>query len=169
MSSIKNFPLIWRWTSAAHALFSEAELAGMHPCTPEEAAQIHDTSSLFDLRDGLDHRFFTDVRVQSADISMFDGCSWLRAQAPILDELVTVSWDRETALRTTWEFFTAHWDDFCYPLSDDVLIIPNCGRWVLRFHHEEIFYFGNRNYLTICMPTLFRAVISRKTPHVSLS
>jgi hypothetical protein len=56
-----------------------------------------------------------------------------------------VSWDRETALRTSWEFFTAHWDDFCYPLTDDVLIIPDCGSWVLRYHHEEIFYFGDRN------------------------
>jgi hypothetical protein len=47
--------------------------------------------------------------------------------------------------RTSWEFFTAHWDDFCYPLSDDVLVLPDSGAWVLRYHHEEVFYFGNRN------------------------
>jgi hypothetical protein len=54
-----------------------------------------------------------------------------------------VSWDRETALRAGWEFFTAHWDDFCYPLSDDVLVIPDTGSWVLRYHHEKMFYFGD--------------------------
>ena len=145
MSAIAEFPLIWRWTSATHALFSDSELAGLRPCSPAEAARIHDDSRSFDLRDGLDKRHFSSVRVQSAEISISDGCSWLRAQAPNLAEQVTVSWERDTALRTSWEFFTAHWDDFCYPLSDDVLVLPDCGSWVLRYHHEEIFYFGSRN------------------------
>jgi hypothetical protein len=145
MSAIAEFPLIWRWTSAAHASFSESELAGLRPCSRTEAARIHDDSHSFDLRDGLDKRHFINVRVQSADISILDGCSWLRAQAPNLAEQVTVSWERDTALRTGWEFFTGHWDDFCYPLSDDVLVLPDSGRWVLRYHHDEIFYFGDRN------------------------
>jgi hypothetical protein len=143
MPDIANFPLIWRWTSAAHALFSESELAGLRPCSPIEAARIYDASRSFDLRDGLDPRHFSSVRDQSAEISTPDGCSWLRAQAPNLSEQVVVSWDRETALRTSWEFFTAHWDDFCYPSSDDVLVSPEAGNWVLRFHHSEIFYFGD--------------------------
>jgi hypothetical protein len=145
MSAINEFPLIWRWTSATHALFSEHELAGLRPCSPAEAAQIHDDSRSFDPCDGLDKRPFSSVDVQSADISTTDGCSWLRAQAPNLGEQVTVSWDRDTALRTSWEFFTAHWDDFCYPSSDDVLVLPDGARWTLRYHHEEIFYFGHRN------------------------
>jgi hypothetical protein len=144
-SAIAEFPLIWRWTSAAHALFSESELASLHPCSPTEAARIHDDSRYFDLLDGLDKRHFSSVHVRSADISISEGCSWLRAQAPNLAERVTVSWERDTALRTIWEFFTARWDDFCYPLSDNVLVLPDSGTWVLRYHHEEIFYFGDRN------------------------
>jgi hypothetical protein len=144
-SPIAEFPLIWRWTSVSHALFSESELAGLHPCSLAEAASVHDISRSFDLRDGLDTRHCNNVRAQRADISISDGCSWLRAQAPDLSEQVTVSWDRETALSTSWEFFTAHWDDFCYPLSDDVIVLPNSGRWVLRYHHDEIFYFGDRD------------------------
>jgi hypothetical protein len=145
MSVIANFPLIWRWTSASHALFSADELAGLCPCSPSESARIHDDSRSFDLRDGLDPKHFKSVRVHSADIATLDGCSWLRAQAPNLSEEVTVSWDRETALRTRWGFFTAHWDDFCYPLSDDVLVLPGSQCWVLRYHHEELFYFGDCN------------------------
>jgi hypothetical protein len=102
MSAIADFPLIWRWTSSTHALFSESELAGLHPCSPAEAARIHDASRSFDLRDGLDEQFFSSVRVHSADISVLEGCSWLRAQAPNLSEQVTVSWERDTALRTSW-------------------------------------------------------------------
>ncbi len=144
MPSIADFPLIWRWTSATHAVFSESELAGLHPCSPTEAARIHDDSRVFDFRTGIDPQQFNSVSIQSADISTDGGCSWLRTLLPDISEQVIVSWDRETALRTTWEFFTAHWDDFCYPLSDDVLVIPSTGAWVLRYPHEETFYFGSR-------------------------
>lgn len=145
MTDIANFPLIWRWISPTHALYSESELAILHPCSPIEAARIYDDSRSFDTRDGLDKRHFSSVRNQSANFSTADGCAWLRSHAPNLVEHVIVLWDRDTALRTAWEFFTAHWDDFCYPLSDDVLVLPDSGGWALRYHHEENFYFGMRD------------------------
>lgn len=145
MSPIGDFPLIWRWTNPSHALFTESELAGLQPCSPTEAALIHDAIRVFDIRDGLDPQQFDSLSIQSADISIVEGCTWLRSQSSDLTELVTVSWDRETALRTSWEFFTAHWDDFCYPHSGDVLVHPITGAWVLRYHHEQIFYFGSRS------------------------
>ena len=144
MPTISDFPLIWRWTNASHALFSESELEGLHPCSPAEAARFHDVSRSFDTRTGLDQMHFASVLVQSASISTSEGCSWLRSQASHLAEPVTVSWDRETALRTSWEFFTRHWDDFCYPSSDDVLVVPDSGDWALGYYHDESFYFGNR-------------------------
>ena len=143
-SAITDFPLIWRWTSPAHALFSHSELAGLHPCSPVEAARIHDDSRAFDIRDGLDPQYFSGLSAHSANVSTAEGSSWLRAQVPDLAEQVVVSWERDTALQTSWDFFTARWDDFCYPSSDDVLILPDSGSWVLRYHHEEIFYFGSR-------------------------
>jgi hypothetical protein len=117
----------------------------LHPCSSAEAARIYDDSRSFDLRDGLDQQQINSIRTHSAAVSVSDGCSWLRAQAPNAAEEIVVSWDRETALRTTWDFFTSHWDDFCYPASDDVLVVPDGKSWVLRYHHEEIFYFGHRN------------------------
>jgi hypothetical protein len=143
MSNIMDFPLIWRWTSPTHALFSASELAALRPCTHAEVARVRDETRVINLREGLDARQFRNVRQQSADISTSEGCKWLRTQAPDLSEQVIVSWDVEMALRAPWEFFTARWDDFCYPASDDVLVIPDTGNWVLRYHHEEIFYFGD--------------------------
>lgn len=145
MATIADFPLIWRWTSPKHALFSPAELAGLHPCSGAEAAHIYLDSRPFATRLGLDPRWFSSVLVHDADTPVAEGCSWLRGQCADLTEQVTLSWDRGTALRTNWEFFTAQWDDFCYPLSDDVLVLPDSARWVLFYHHAEIFYFGNRN------------------------
>jgi len=145
MPDIADFPLIWRWTSSSHALFSASELAGMHPCSATDAARIYDQSRPFTARAGLDPKKFSSVLVHSAEIPIHEGCAWLRAQSADLAQQVTLSWDRCTALRTSWNFFTAHWDDFCYPLSDEVLILPENARWVLLYHYEEAFYFGNRN------------------------
>lgn len=145
MSAIADFPLIWRWTSAIHALFSESGLAGLHPCSPAEAAELHDASLRFLVADSLDPKQFDRVLTQSANLPLADGCSWLRAQAPNLAERVAVSWQRDTALRTTWEHFTARWDDFCYPSSDDVLVLPDSGSWIFLYHHAETFSFGNRD------------------------
>lgn len=144
-SAIAQFPLIWRWTSANHALFSESELAALRPCSPLEAARIHDDSHSLYGPNGLYEQHFTGLHIHAADGSISDGCAWLRAQAPDLSKQVVVSWDRQTALRTSWELFTAHWDDFCYPSSDDVTVIPDCCSWVLRYTHWEEFQFGTRN------------------------
>ena len=57
---------------------------------------------------------------------------------------VTVRWDSTTAVRTTWKVFADHWDDFCYPGSDDVEVFPLTGEWLLLYHHWEQFEWGRR-------------------------
>ena len=52
---------------------------------------------------------------------------------------IVMSWGPAAALETEWEIFVAHWDDFCYPASDDVVIRPIDGRWTLRYHRYEVF------------------------------
>jgi hypothetical protein len=37
---------------------------------------------------------------------------------------IVVSWDADTAVLTDTELFIEHWDDFCYPASDDVTVLP---------------------------------------------
>ena len=143
MSTITDFPLIWRWTSPTHALFSASELALLHPCSPAEAAYIYDGLP-FKLVVGFDPRQFGSLSLPTGDLSVAEGCAWLRARAGHLAEPVTVSWDRDTALHTTWELFTARWDDFCYPF-DRVVVLPASGMWRLLYHHSEAFYFGTRD------------------------
>src|SRR3712207_6991725 len=50
---------------------------------------------------------------------------------------VIVRWDESTAVRTTWEVFTRYWDDFCYPLSDDVAVFPDSGAWLLLYQDRK--------------------------------
>jgi hypothetical protein len=58
------------------------------------------------------------------------------------EEPVIVSWDRQLAVFTTWGVFCHYWDDFCFPISHDVLIWPVSEHWALFYHHEEILFFS---------------------------
>jgi hypothetical protein len=142
MCAVTDFPLAWRWTSSTHASFSPAELAALHPCAPGAAARIHGDSLRFVDADGLASGGFESVVTHPATVSTAEGCAWLRARIPALTGRVTLSWQVEIALRTTWELFTARWDDFCYPSSDDVTVLPESGGWILLYHHWETFSFG---------------------------
>jgi len=66
---------------------------------------------------------------------------WLRRVQPDLAAPVYVSWDEDLAIETTWSIFTEYWDDFCYPSSDDIAVVPVTGGWQLIYHHYEQFEF----------------------------
>jgi hypothetical protein len=65
---------------------------------------------------------------------------------PIADDAtVIVSWDRSTALMTEWGVFVGHWDDFCYPASDDISIRPTAGEWTLCYRRYEVIQFRSHS------------------------
>lgn len=68
----------------------------------------------------------------------------LRALPPAASTPILISWDDRTMLVSDWETFVAHWDDFCYPASDDVTIRPLDASWTLCYRHYEIFQFHSR-------------------------
>ena len=68
----------------------------------------------------------------------------LRELPPPPDEVVLVSWDAQTAVITDWDAFVTHWDDFCYPSSDDVTVLPLAGDWDLCYRHYEVMQFRPR-------------------------
>jgi hypothetical protein len=129
---IQEFSLAWRWTDSRHAVLSEAALSQMQPLDAPEARRAFERARSF-------HRDSSTTR--SANVSDEEGCAWLRAQHDGLSDVVTISWSADCALRTTWEIFTEHWSDFCYPASDEVTVWPDSERWVLFYHHEEQFEF----------------------------
>lgn len=141
---IREFPLARRWTQATHAVLPDDVLAQMHPVEAVEAISLSQRAQGFSGQEGLDESVFAVNTICSVDLSPQSGCEWLRDQQPDLAADVIVSWDSDTAIRTTWKIFTAYWDDFCYPSSDDVLVWPESESWAFFFHHEECFQFGRR-------------------------
>lgn len=65
----------------------------------------------------------------------------LRAIPISPDAQVLVSWNATTALLTDWAFFRDHWDDFCYPASDNVTIWSPDDAWTVCYRHFEVIQF----------------------------
>ena len=131
----REFPLAWRWTDGRYAVLPEAVLSLLQPLEPHEAKLAFERAQSWQRKSGVTH---------SAQVSDADGCAWLRARHARLSDVVTISWSREWALRTTWEIFTEYWSDFCYPSSDDVMVWPDSERWVLFYSHDQQVEFVQR-------------------------
>lgn len=67
---------------------------------------------------------------------------WLLDQQPDPHVEVLITWSSwMIGICTVWEIFADRWDDFCYPSTDDVVIRPHGGQWVLVYTHDEVFQF----------------------------
>jgi hypothetical protein len=130
--TIQEFPLAWRWTQSSHAILPADVLARIRPLSQPDAALIYGRSSHQRAEDAVSYPASDSTR------------SWLRNVQPDLATSVFVSWSEDLAVETTWEIFTEFWDDFCYPSSDDVSVIPVGGSWHLTYHHYEQFNFVGR-------------------------
>lgn len=133
--TILEFPLAWRWTDARYAVFPADVLAQLSPYSADEA------SRLFERVKALSRSEEPAALRISADSPQEQVTAWLRAQQPRLAEEVSVCWSGDTALQTRWSTFIERWDDFCYPSSDDVTILPITGSWMLMYHHWHEFEF----------------------------
>ena len=133
--SLDGFPLEWRFTSARLGPPATQIHARISPLQPDAAAAAARAAS----------QRIPPVDGQTLCLRSDDAPAAVRAS--LLDlpvsaaTCVLVSWNERTALATDWETFTAHWDDFCYPASDDIVVWDAEGDWTLRYHHYEVFQF----------------------------
>jgi hypothetical protein len=129
--TIQEFPLAWRWTQSSHTVLPPDVLARIRPLSSSKAAQVHQSSS-------RPHSGAADCFSTEDETSVR---TWLRRVQPDLLATVFVSWSADLAVETSWDIFTEYWDDFCYPSSDDVTVVPVAGSWRLIYHHYEQFEF----------------------------
>jgi hypothetical protein len=136
VTPLEEFPLAWRFTSARHALPPAETAARLMPLDRRTAAQI--ANEAID-RDTEASRTPLSFRTDEAPGAVR---RWLLELPVDASAVVVLSWNRATALVTDWTTFVAHWDDFCYPASDDVTIWSPNGAWTLSYRHYEVFQFG---------------------------
>jgi hypothetical protein len=130
--ALEEFELAWRWTDETN-LLPDVDRKRIRPLTPSKAAALAPMA--------------THLCEEQRDIP-----KWLSTdQSPVFvrrrlealnidgDTRILVSWNATTAVVTDWDLFCRYWDDFCYPSSDDVTILPLTGEWVLCYDHSEAF------------------------------
>ena len=132
---LREFPLRWRFAAERHTLLGPDLIGRLRPLRGDAAAAI-------------DAQAMSRLQVAGVDITFRSDDSpgivhdRLRGLPPAGDAPIIVSWDRDTALVTDWSLFVAHWDDFCYPASDDVTVWSMYDDWTLSYRHYEVFQFS---------------------------
>jgi hypothetical protein len=134
-ASLDAFALGWRFTPDRAGDLSPATLARIRPLTVDRAASFAKVA-----RDMCEEaaQFGVTFRSDDSPGTVREQLAALPA-APAVG--VLISWNARTAAVTDWALFLTHWDDFCYPSSDDVTIWPFDGAWTLCYRHYEIFQF----------------------------
>ena len=145
-NSIKDFIFYERFIQDEYGGLSEAEMSQVEPLSIGAAKRIHEELiPLF----GKYH--LLDNSVQKVKIIR---CEENKDEKEIENQLLSlisnhnedliISWLPDTAVRVPTKVFFKHWDDFCYPSSDDVFISPISKKWILYFMHSNHFEFGLR-------------------------
>ena len=140
--SMDEFSLKWRWDNESHCLLSNDELCQISPLSPTSSQQVWEKSLGF-VDSKKDYELRTDLfdSIETIDATSDNDVErWLRTRMGKNE--IFVSWDRGTAVITSSDVFIQHWNDFCYPSSDDVTIWPKDISWVIQYRHHEQYSYG---------------------------
>ncbi len=130
-SNLDSFSLLWRWNQSSHALFSDKELSLIEPLTELKALELHNL--LMPIEEKLRDVKCNKIEAESPQIK-----AWLSRFIPA-DEYIFLSWHSSTAIRIQSSLFIFNDDDFCYPSSDDVFIYPESEKWLMQYHHSDLY------------------------------
>jgi len=141
-----SFSLAWRWTCPDFWQASEFELQLIRPLDPAVARKlwIELCQKTFGKVSDLPAFFSTEIIECQTSGNSTQVAQWLASVWASEPSQVVVFWEPEEAIVTEKDLFSRHWDDFCYPSVDDVVVWPVDGSWVLFFDHEEVFRFKRK-------------------------
>lgn len=126
--NIQDFPLSWRWIGPTHADFPVEIIKTFRPLSPDVAGRLARSSPEIFSHESL--------KVDAKDV--LETQRWLK-NLEVSDQEVSLVWSDVLAISLPWSIFCEYWDDFCYPSSDDIDIFLDSEKFVLRWHHYEIF------------------------------
>jgi hypothetical protein len=138
-NDIRKFELAWRWTDPKYTVFPDSTVKKLIPLDNKVASDIDKKIRTFYDGPKLKRKLLYSWQRYDAENS----CSSFLEGLEIIDEtIIILSWDIDTALKTNWSVFRTYWDDFCYPVSDDLTILPEDESWLLAYFHEQVFEYG---------------------------
>lgn len=142
-ADISTFSLAWRWTDAKYWKASEFELKKIRPFTPATARRLWNEmcQKTFGEESNAQAFFATDALECQTDGESTLVVQWLASLFTDQSCQVIIFWEPDKAVVTEQDLFVRHWDDFCFPSVEDVIIQPVDDSWVLFYNHEEMFHF----------------------------
>jgi hypothetical protein len=138
---INKFSLGWRWTDSKYSQFSEDELIQIKPLENIIARKYYEEGfSLLEKNYFIPskHKFHKIENIQATQSKEVQ--NWLKDRITVDD--IILSWDKDTAITVNTNLFIKKWDDFCYPSSDDIVIMLKTKNSIILYHHSEIFWYG---------------------------
>lgn len=142
---LAGFSLIWRWTQDTHNVLSPEVLAGIQPLTEAKAATLQGAADClhrqFVSLDDVTEQQIVGLRTAFTHAAWQDNTQvrgWLRSLSVRADAPILIFWRFfGCAVVTRWQVFCDFWSDFCYLVSDDVIVWPLSGEWGLEYLHTE--------------------------------
>jgi hypothetical protein len=126
----------YRWTDPVHSLFPASALQGIQTLPREAAQQAYSWGSELASSPAAG-----TPTVSLSDLSDEDATTqWLEQHLPNLGEETVLLWGPSHGVVVQSGLFAARWPSFCYPASDDVMVIALSEAWLLRYSHEETFH-----------------------------
>ncbi len=149
---LDSFSLTWRWTQETHSVLPPEVLAAIQPLTDAKAATLQEAADRlhrqFVLLDDVTEQQIVGRRTAFTHAAQEDGArvrDWLRSRTIRADAPILIFWRFSgCAVVTRWQVFCDYWSDFCYPVSDDVIVWPLSGEWGLEYRHTEDLSFAER-------------------------
>ena len=139
---LDSFPLKWRWTDSRWNKLPDYALNSIRPLGESKSRELSQHTLTFSNHSGLIESQFKNISRTDNSGDSTEIRRWLLDRSSDLNQTVVVSWDNNLAALVSWKVFCEYWDDFCYPSSDDVMIFPLSGEWMLFYSHDEYFMFG---------------------------
>ena len=149
---LESFSLVWRWTQETHSVLPPEVLAAVQPLTEAKAATLQGAADRlhqqFVLLDNVTEAQIVGLRIAFTHAAQEDHTrvqEWLQSRPIRADASIFVFWRfLGCAVVTRWQIFCDYWSDFCYPVSDDVIVWPLSGEWGLEYRHSEDLGFAER-------------------------
>jgi len=144
---MEEFELKWRFTEEQHNVLPKQHLAAIHPLNKDASESLgnhlFDTGLMGQYKLNKEH-FSSISKFDLRKKSEKDGRNWLDNLNVDSKENVFLFWDSYVSAITNWDIFKMYYDDFYYPVSDDLILTNKNVNWILYFFHEEIVSFGLR-------------------------
>lgn len=151
--TIENFDLIWRFSDdKKYTQLSMDEFDRFHPFSDIESIKlwekyVYPSTNLLERHISemvARNSIFLENRTQFENKSDDTLQKWLKLQIPVtVSTTIFFFWHAEVSVRTDWELFLNHWDDFCYPSDDsNIIVFPEAEKCIIYI--EDCWYILTR-------------------------